>query len=211
MVAQKITGQLNKLTCREEVQLIRPKKLAELWIKKQYQQGYIDLTLKEAGIEHARAHIISITSSVPGGLEKDSNAQWVTGIFKRHTLNTGDYIFKNTDTGKLSIIHATPNHGFYLKNRRAFLPVGDITEKDTLITVNGNSVKLVKSSANTGVTGDRKANIHVWTYNLEVWKKHTYFAGSDKILVHNACQCGICGNEMLRNPEGVRMTCPLYA
>ena len=199
----KITGQLNKLTCREEVQLIRPKKLAELWIKKQYQQGYIDLTLKEAGIEHAKAHIISIIPSAPGKLGKDSNAQWVTGIFKRHALNTGDYTFKNTDTGQLSIIHATPNHLFYLKNRRTFLPVRDITEKDTLITVNGNSIKLVNFRANTGVIGDRKTNIPVWTYNFEVWKKHTYFAGSDKILVHNTCKCGICEEE-LDNPEGVR-------
>ena len=192
----KITGQLNKLTCREEVQLIRPKKLADLWIKKQYQQGYIDLTLKEAGIEHAKAHIISIIPSVPGKLGKDSNAQWVTGIFKRHALNIADYTFKNTGTGKLSIIHATPNHGFYLKNRRVFLPVRDITEKDTLITVNGNSVRLVNSRANMGMIGDRKTSIPVWTYNLEVWKKHTYFVGSDKILVHNACRCGICGDEM---------------
>ena len=200
----KITGQLNKLTCREEVQLIRPKKLAELWIKKQYQQGYIDLTLKEASIEQTRAHIISITSSVPGRPGKDPNAQWVTGIFKRHALNPGDYIFKNTGTGQLSIIHATPNHGFYLKNRRAFLPVGNITEKDTLVTVDGNSVKLVKSRANTGVIDDRKANIPVWTYNLEVWQKHTYFVGSDKILVHNTCKCGIC-EKVLEDPYYVKV------
>ena len=189
----KITGQLHKLICREEVQLIRPKKLIEAWSKKQYQQGHIDLTLKEAGIEHAKAHIISIMPFIPKLTGRDATTQQITGIFKRHALNTVYYTFKNISTGEISSIHSTPSHGFYLKNRRAFLPVEDITEKDTLITSNGNHVKRVNYRAGTSVTCDNTANIPVLTYNLEVLEKHVYFAGSDKILVHNACTCGECG------------------
>ena len=202
----KITGQLHKLICREEVQLIRPKKLADTWSKKQYQQGHIDLTLKEAGIKHAKAHIISITSFIPKLTGKGAITQQVTGIFKRHALNTVYYTFKDISTGEISGIHATPSHGFYLKNRRAFLPVGDITEKDTLITSSGNHVKLVNHRAGTGETCDNITNIPVWTYNLEVLEKHVYFAGSDRILVHNTCLCGACKEEF-SSPCKVRTHC----
>ena len=202
----KITGQLNKLMCREEVQLIRPEILAETWNKRQYQQGYIDLTIKESGIEHVKAHIISIIPFIPKSPRKgsgDVSAQWVTGLFKRHVLNVVYYTFKNINTGEISGIHATPDHEFYLKNRRTFLPVREITEKDILITGKGDNVKLVKSNVNTGMTGDNKVNIPVLTYNLEIWKKHTYFVGSYGILVHNTCQCGKC-KMIFHSPGDVR-------
>ena len=202
----KITGQPYGLICFETVTLIRPKILADQWRKEQYKQGYIDLTIKEFGIEHARTHITSVMPFISGACKTNSynkDTELVTGIFKRHSLNVYKYTFKNTDTGKFSILRATPNHRFYVKDRQAFLAIKNITKKDTLITSNGSSIKRVYFDKNTEITDSDKTNIPTLVYNLEIQKKHTYFAGSDNILVHNTCRCGKCGAE-LQDPDATR-------
>ena len=200
-------GEPYKLTCLEEIKLIRPKTLVDRWNKEQHNQGYIDFTIKEFGIEHTRAHITSI---IPFFISKsfkissdNGNKALVTGIFKRHTFNVSQYTFKNSNTGKYSSLHATPEHRIYLKNRQAFLPIENIAEKDTLMTSNGSPIKLVDSDRNTGMTDNDKTSVPILVYNMEIQKKHTYFAGSDNILVHNTCQCGIC-RKILKDPRTVK-------
>ena len=73
-----------------------------------------------------------------------------------------------------------------------------------MITSNGNPIKLIFCSGNTSTTYKNKTNIPRLVYNLEILKKHTYFVGSDKILAHNICQCGICGRQ-LENPNAVKV------
>ena len=202
----KVTGQPYRLMCLETVKLIRPKILADQWNKEQYQHGYIDLTIKEFGIEHARAHITSVIPFISGSLKTSSynkDTELVTGIFKRHLFNVYQYTFKNIDTEKLSSLLATSNHRFYLKNRQVFLAIKNITKKDTLITSDGNSVKRVYSDENTVITDSDKTNSPTLVYNLEIEKKHSYFVGSDNILVHNICKCGTCGEE-LQDPNAAR-------
>ena len=196
----KIVDHPHRLMCPETATLIRPKILADQWNKEQYQHGYIDLTIKEFGIEHARAHITNVTPFISGSFKTNSyneSTELVTGVFKRHSFNVSKYTFKNVNTGKTSSLLATSNHRFYLKNRRNFLAIKNITKKDTLITSDGNSVKRVYSDKNTGITDNDKTNSPALVYNLEIQKKHTYFVGYDRILVHNFCECQVCGNTYL--------------
>ena len=196
----KIVDRPHRLMCLETATLIRPKILADQWNKEQYQHGYIDLTIKEFGIEHARAHITSATPFISGSFKTNSyneSTELVTGIFKRHSFNVSKYTFKNANTGKTSSLLATSNHRFYLKNRQAFLAIKNITKKDTLIASDGSGVKRVYSDKNTRIAGSDKTNSPALVYNLEIQKKHTYFAGSDSILVHNFCECQVCGNTHL--------------
>ena len=191
----KITGQPNKLICREQVELIRPRSLVEFWRKEQYKQRYIDFTIAEFGIQHAKAHMNHVTPFIPGLFKEDSdntNTQLVTGVFKRHSVDSKLYIFQNLRTGKLSSIHVTPKHPFYSKSRQGFLPLKNVTAKDILMTGNSDNVKLVYSGRNIRTTGDNSAGIPRLVYNMEVKKKHIYFVGRDKIMVHNTCLCGIC-------------------
>ena len=200
----KITGQPYRLMCREEIVLIRPKRLSDQWSKEQHHKGYIDLNMKEFGIEHIKAYITSVIPFISTSFKTDSynkNTKLVTGIFKRHSFNVHTYTFKNINTGRLSSLRATPNHRFYIKNRQVFLAIKNITKKDTLITSDGSSIKRVYSDRNTQITGSDKTNSPTLVYNLEIQKKHTYFAGSDNILVHNICACKICGNNYFDTTE----------
>ena len=202
----KIIGQPNKLTCREQVELIRPKSLVESWIKEQYKQGYIDFTVSEFGIQHAKArmdHVVPFISEFFKEDSDNSNEQLVTGVFKRHSVNVGLYVFKNVQTGKISSIHVTPEHPFYSKSRRVFLPLKNVTAKDILMTDNGDNVKLVYSDRNIRTTSGNNAGIPRQVYNMEVKKKHIYFAGQDKIMVHNTCLCGIC-NQSFEAPSDLK-------
>ena len=197
----------HKLMCIEEVKLIRPRKLAYQWQKEQYHHGHINFTIKEFGINHVRARIISAIPFTSKSFKKKSenkSKELVTGLFKIHTFNVRKYILKNIDTGMISSIHTTPDHLFYLQNRQDFLPIKISTEKDTMITSNGNPIKLISCRGNTSTTYKNKTNIPRLVYNLEIRKKHAYFVGSDKILVHNICQCAICGQQ-LENPSAIKV------
>ena len=87
----------HKLMCIEEVKLIRPRKLADQWQKEQYRQGHINFTIKEFGINHVRARIISAIPFTSKSFKKKSenkSKELVTGLFKRHTFNVREYILK---------------------------------------------------------------------------------------------------------------------
>ena len=202
-----IIGQPDKLMCREQAELIRSGSLVEAWRQEQRKQGYIDFTIEEFGIKHAKAHMNYVTPFMSELFKKDSgnaNTQLVTGVFKRHSVNVNLYTFQNLRTGELSSIHVTPEHLFYSKNRQGFLPLGGITARDILMTGNGDNVKLVYSGRNIRTTSDSSANIPRLVYNLEIQKKHIYFAGQDKIMVHNTCKCGIC-REGFESPNAVKV------
>ena len=194
----KIIGQPNKLMCREQVELIRPKSLVDSWRKEQYKQGYIDFTIAEFGIKHAKVHMNHVVPFMSRLFKEGSgntNTQLVTGVFKRHSVNVSLYIFHNVRTGKFFGIHVTPEHPFYAKNRQGFLPLESVTANDILMTGNGDNIKLVYSGRNIRTNRDNSTGIPRLVYNMEVNKKHIYFAGRDKIMVHNTCLCGICGQQ----------------
>ena len=123
----------------------------------------------------------------------------MTGVFKRHVNNVNSYTFKNLFTGNTETIHATPNHLFYVKNRRRFVALNEITPTDELLNLSGHQMRLLCPKGKKMHCGIiwQKFNIPA-VYNLEAYKEHEYFAGNNEIYVHNVYFCIICSQRFDR-------------
>ena len=197
--------------CKEHIMLLRPDKVIKYWLKEQRQAGYINLTIKEFGLINTRAYISAIK---PDSISKkcylqlfstsnkknySTESSCVTGVFKRHVNNVNSYTFKNLFTGNTETIHATPNHLFYVKNRRGFVALNEITPTDELLNLSGHQMRLLCPEGNKKHCGMiwKKFNISA-VYNLEVYKEHEYFAGNNEIYVHNTYFCTTCAQQFDR-------------
>ena len=114
-----------------------------------------------------------------------TNSNRVTGIYIHDTDNVRTWKF--IDQRKhISIIHATPNHPFYVKNLKKFLPLQKITPAMTLIDDHHHIIHLLCPAQKNGQCGlpyhpDRISTV----YNIEVNRQHQYFVSGEHILVHN--------------------------
>ena len=183
------------LRCTEYISLLRSEVTIAHWQREQDQYGFFMFNLPDTGIYHVHAGIKSISpsaSSLNGnplisGSLISKNSSTVTGVFKRHSSSVKSWLFKTLSTGKLSTIHATPTHRFYVKYLNKWLPLSEITSDMTLIDDQNNAVSLVcdRSGQHCGIPWHPGRVTAI--YNLEVYKKHDYFAGEQMLLVHN---CG---------------------
>ena len=76
-------------------------------------------------------------------------------------------------------VHNTEKHPFYVYNK-GFVKAEKLRAGDILVSLNGEKVILEK------VQHEILEN-PVKVYNFEVEDYHTYFVGTERILVHNAC------------------------
>ena len=175
------------IRCRQEVELLRPERIAEKWKTEEKKNGYILFkagTTEKATI-HAYIESIKISDFSISKVLKSAVFQPVTGVFKRYTFNAVRYTFKNLATGTISQINATTNHPFYVVNKKKFIPISMISPKDILLSATGRRFALIchKKNAHCGLPfSDTKP---ILVYNLESYKKHIYFAGSAHMTVHN--------------------------
>ena len=182
------------LRCTEHMHLLRPKTRVRQWQKEQKRQGWVPVTIKEFGIDNVHGHITAIkpTSVNTTHLNiKQSHHSPVIATFERHVLEVRNYTFKDLKTGKLSKVTATPNHKFYVANKKEFESIQAISSKDQLVSATVHQVQLVCGSdkenhcgTNYGVKG-----VPVTVYNLEVYRQHRYFVGKEQLLVHNVYEC----------------------
>ena len=180
------------LRCQEHITLLRSKAVIAIWQKMEQQKGYVSLSLPEISLKDTRAQIVAVRQIHKNYFPVDGNSAHIIGIFKRHIMSTNKYTFRNIKTRTVSLINVTPGHRFYVKNRKSFIPISQITPSDTLINSAGEKIKLTcpdKEKQHCNFSGE-SANadiLPVQVYNLEVHKKYFYFAGTEKILVHNIC------------------------
>jgi hypothetical protein len=89
------------------------------------------------------------------------------------------------NTGHASVIHTTPNHLFYDKTTKAWVPAGTLGNGDHLDSLNPSVTVTVLGVATYAASRPM--------YNLTVTDNHTYYvvAGTTPVLVHN------CGGETL--------------
>jgi hypothetical protein len=115
----------------------------------------------------------------------------VTATFKRYAEIVNTYTFVNTKTNKVSKINSTPNHPFYVVNKKRYIPIEYITPDDILLSQNKQIVKLncpnysQTHSCRVRYNVDNKPTV---VYNFEVYNKHRYYVSNDtlqSILVHN--------------------------
>ena len=164
------------LSCQASTYLLRPADTANPRQYSKTGQRY-----GPGAIKMPHRHTTAVTPA-----EKLSLSRQVTGLFITWALNVKSYTFRNTVTGAITRINATPSHPFYVLNKKKFLPVKEVFPSDRLITSKGESVVPVCPAGRHNHCGKVYAHgAPVPVYNLEVYDKHQYFAGQTSVLVHN--------------------------
>ena len=175
--------------CEERISLLRPAVFINRWKREQDINGAVDFSLPGSGIHHVAAYIESVSSIEHNTLPVSSDSEGsevVTGVFLRHSMNVRTYTFESIATGQLSKINATPEHRFYVKNRHAWIPLYKIEAGMIMTDKHNQPVRLLCSNDQRGHCGVPLHPGEITTiYNLEVYKKHVYFAGRRSLLVHN--------------------------
>ena len=133
----------------------------------------------------------------------------VTGIYIHDTDNVRTWKF--IDRKKhLTIIHATPNHPFYVQNLKKFLPLQKITSAMTLIDDRQHTIHLFCPAQKSRRCGLPYHPGRVNTvYNIEVDQQHQYFVSGEHILVHN-CNPPVFEHQLDEdNATGIEATAPV--
>lgn len=86
-----------------------------------------------------------------------------------------DVLIRTAD-GKEAILHATPNHPFYVPDRREYVELGELAPGTLLQTADHQQATVVSMNTRNG-----KFDV----YNLEVEGPHNYYVSDQKVLVHN--------------------------
>ena len=163
--------------------------------------GFILLDMPEMGIHHIKAHIIAVKIAskfndnniaylVNNHIKHSNSVRSVTGVFIRHVTSVRKYLLKNSRTGRISAVNATPEHRFYVSNRQAFIPIAEVSLSDRLITDTGEVVRIIadiKGRKGRQQHHDETGYVEILktVYNLEVSEKHTYFVSDLRVFVHN--------------------------
>ena len=96
---------------------------------------------------------------------------------KQLFINESDELIHLTVNGEE--ITTTPTHPFYVAHKGWYAAV-DLRAGDILVLVNGEYVTLEK-------TQHEILEAPITVYNFEVEDYHTYYVGTDGVLVHNSC------------------------
>ena len=99
---------------------------------------------------------------------------------KQLFINESDELIHLTVNGEE--ITTTPTHPFYVAHKGWYAAV-DLRAGDILVLLNGEYVTLEK-------TQHEILEAPITVYNFEVEDYHTYYVGTDGVLVHNACTHG---------------------
>ncbi|MGV3278354.1 hypothetical protein ACFX5K_01740 [Rickettsiales bacterium LUAb2] len=186
---------INNKEYSEEVILLRDKG----WLEENniHKAGdTLILNIPELGVVNAKATAKEVKSTNLNPIKAYTNNQsMVTGTFKHYSTDVREYTLKNTKTGSIQNIQATPNHAFYVQNRTAFnkalneqshfIEIQNITPNDKLINEAGNVVQLVCDNKVCGkqlVTNNKPIAV----YNLEIFNQHQYLVVSNNTIKQNS-------------------------
>ena len=114
-----------------------------------------------------------------------SGSNMVTGIYIHDSDNVYTWKFKDNH-GYTTLIHATPNHPFYVKNLKKFLPLNKIQPDMELLDYHQHVIRLVcPPDLHKGCGILYHPGKVTTVYNMEVAQQHQYFVSDSHILVHN--------------------------
>ena len=108
---------------------------------------------------------------------------------KQLFINESDELIHLTVNGEE--ITTTPTHPFYVAHKGWYAAV-DLRAGDILVLVNGEYVTLEK-------TQHEILEAPITVYNFEVEDYHTYYVGTDGVLVHNSCNHNSAWNRERRS------------
>ena len=184
----------------DRVELLRPIGYAHQHEFKK--KSYVNADFNSNDMFANRAKIITVDKYKLVQSKKNNQYAPVTGIFVHQAANIKTWRFID-EKNHITTVNATDNHPFYVKNLRTFLPVKDITPQ-MLLSADGHSIHLLcHDKFQCGKPFSSNAPV----YDIEVKKRHVYFIGKDKILVHN---CAV-SNVVERENGRIADTMPLSA
>ena len=106
------------------IQLLRPIKWLHLHDMDKV-GNVVTLSIPEFSVVDVKAQVVGIkpTKLDTRGVDwTKMRSSPVIGRFQRYAPIVKTYTFRNLTTGKISTVDATPNHPFYVKNKKAFVP-----------------------------------------------------------------------------------------
>ncbi len=108
-----------------------------------------------------------------------SKGTLVTGRFVTRQVNTIARVEIEGPNGTIEILEGTPIHPIWSVDRGDWIPLGELTEGETLHSAIGHA----------HVRSLTLLNVAIPVYNIEVHGEHVYEVGELGILVHNAAEC----------------------
>ncbi len=100
----------------------------------------------------------------------------VIGRYVTRQVNTIARLEIESPNVSIEILEGTPIHPIWLVDREDWIPLGELTEGESLRPANGRTV----------VRYLRLITVATPVYNIEVHRDHVYEVGQNGILVHNA-------------------------
>lgn len=128
----------------------------------------------------AAAEYVAIETLKPGDLvwaRDEESGDVALKPVKQLFVNESDELIHLTGNGEG--ITTTPTHPFYVAHKGWYAAV-DLRAGDILVLVNGEYVTLEK-------TQHKILEAPITVYNFEVEDYHTYYVGTDGVLVHSSC------------------------
>jgi hypothetical protein len=175
--------QINGKNYQNKIQLLRP--LQWLHDHGMDKVGHkIELSINEFGIDHVKATVTDIQPTTVDSTKLPlTNSSIVIGKFTRYAKVVNTYTFKDSQ-GNIQTVNATPNHPFYVTDKKAYVAIDKVSSTDNLIDDKGQTVKLICPTNKTTHCGrlyntDGQPTI---VYNLEVYRRHHYFVGDTGIF-----------------------------
>ena len=193
----KIKKTINKriIICSAWVKIIINKNQLLSWQHEQNKNGFINLYLPKIGIRHEKVKITKIKKTIQQATV-NKNQHLVIAVYMRyaHVLK---YKIKDTNTGKISVITATPEHKFYETTYKKFISISELRPDNTITNASNHHLKIICTSNKNHNCGTPPLISLQKVYNMEVEKAQNYFAGTMKVLVHNGCydeyfKCNAC-------------------
>ena len=167
--------------------------------------GHVHMKLGEFGVPNAQ---ITVTAVKPLSQKRaysihhlPNGDKPIIGVYIHQTNDVRTYTFKDAK-GKLSILHATPVHPFYVKNLHVYLPISKVTNSMQLVGKNNEIIHLLcpkHKHVHCGIPYHKGKITTV--YNIEVYQKHFYRVGNHAIKVHNGPCDPVSPDEIIRRFE----------
>ena len=162
------------------------------------------MDLSEFGVPEAKVTVSAIHPIPQQTIDKmyrlSKSTKPIIGVYVHQTDDVRMYHFIDRK-GHISIIHATPNHPFYVSSLRAYIPITQITNTMSLTGNHDQKVYLICPPHQYNHCGTAYRPHKVKTvYNLEIYRHHFFRVGEYHIKVHNSEI-----NSRLQNTTNVRL------
>ena len=105
--------------------------------------GNVHMKFGEFGATNAKITVTAVKHLSQQAADKinrlPKGSKPIIGVFIHQVNDVRTYHFKDKQ-GRISIIHATPVHPFYIKNLKAYIPISKVTHVMQLVRVLGKIV-----------------------------------------------------------------------